>query len=104
MPCVRVHPLWPAGSMNNCTNAAVLQWALHPAHCAAKSTNGYSAVLLAGLAAADAGCWVQVSLFRVHKHFITPEAHFYRQKYKLGDSAGRKARACVLGFVGDGAV
>lgn len=30
---------------------------------------------------------LQVSLFRVHKHFITPEAHFYRQKYKLGDNA-----------------
>ena len=30
----------------------------------------------------------QVTLFRVHKHFITPEAHFWRQKYKLGDSAG----------------
>ncbi len=30
----------------------------------------------------------QVTLFRVHKHFITPEAHYWRQKYKLGDSAG----------------
>ncbi|PRW56345.1 glycosyltransferase-like protein [Chlorella sorokiniana] len=29
----------------------------------------------------------QVTLFRVHKHFITPEAHYWRQKYKLGDSA-----------------
>ncbi|KAL4457894.1 hypothetical protein ABPG75_012759 [Micractinium tetrahymenae] len=29
----------------------------------------------------------QVTLFRVHKHFISPEAHWYRQKYKLGDSA-----------------
>ena len=28
-----------------------------------------------------------MTLFRVHKHFITPEAHFYRQKYKLGDNA-----------------
>lgn len=31
---------------------------------------------------------LQVTLFRVHKHFITPEAHYWRQKYKLGDSAG----------------
>ena len=29
----------------------------------------------------------QVTLFRVHKHFITPEAHHYRYRYKLGDSA-----------------
>lgn len=29
----------------------------------------------------------QVTLFRVHKHFITPEALFYRGKYKLGDNA-----------------
>lgn len=33
----------------------------------------------------------QVTLFRVHKHFITPEAHYWRQKYKLGDSAGGRA-------------
>lgn len=26
----------------------------------------------------------------MHKHFITPEAHYWRQKYKLGDSAGRR--------------
>lgn len=37
-------------------------------------------------------CPRQVTLFRVHKHFISPEAHWYRQKYKLGDSAGG---ACV---------
>lgn len=29
----------------------------------------------------------QVTLFRVHKHFITPEALFYRPKYKLGDNS-----------------
>ncbi len=28
-----------------------------------------------------------MTLFRVHKHFITPEAHHYRPKYKLGDNA-----------------
>lgn len=39
---------------------------------------------------------LQVTLFRVHKHFISPEAHWYRQKYKLGDSAGgRRRRPCV---------
>ena len=30
---------------------------------------------------------LQVTLFRVHKHFITPEALFYRPKYKLGDNS-----------------
>lgn len=29
----------------------------------------------------------QVTLFRVHKHFITPEAFRYRSQFKLGDSA-----------------
>lgn len=28
----------------------------------------------------------QISLFRVHKHYITPEAHHYRGKFKLGAS------------------
>ncbi|KAL6776982.1 hypothetical protein ACKKBF_B19730 [Auxenochlorella protothecoides x Auxenochlorella symbiontica] len=28
----------------------------------------------------------QVTLFRVHKHFITPEAHWYRSRFKLGAS------------------
>ncbi|KAI3436820.1 hypothetical protein D9Q98_006230 [Chlorella vulgaris] len=32
------------------------------------------------------GAWGGVSLFRVHKHFITPEALFYRGLYKLGAS------------------
>lgn len=38
----------------------------------------------------------QVSLFRVHKHFIGPEAHWWRQKFKLGDNAGgvRAAVGC----------
>jgi hypothetical protein len=29
----------------------------------------------------------QVSLFRVHKHFIAPEAHYYRARYKLGEAS-----------------
>lgn len=29
----------------------------------------------------------QVSLFRAHKHHITPEAHHYRARFKLGDNA-----------------
>lgn len=28
----------------------------------------------------------QVTLFRTHKHFVTPEAHYHRSHYKLGDS------------------
>lgn len=31
---------------------------------------------------------LKVTLFRVHKHFISPEAHWYRSLYKLGESAG----------------
>ena len=40
-----------------------------------------------------AGVCMQVSLFRVHKHFITPEAQHYRPKYVLGGSAGEMAGA-----------
>lgn len=34
----------------------------------------------------------QLTLFRVHKHQISPEAHYWRQKFKLGDSAGGGGR------------
>ena len=33
-----------------------------------------------------------MTLFRVHKHFITPEAQHYRPKYVLGGSAGEVVR------------
>ena len=29
----------------------------------------------------------QVTLFRIHKHFITPEAFWYRNRFKLGENA-----------------
>jgi len=70
--------------------------AARPAALKQAQRRGCSFPVLCTTASASCSCMLfyrpfslpQVTLFRVHKHFITPEAHAYRQKYKLGDSAG----------------